>query len=258
MFHVNHPISNILDKHIELCYEDVVEYKFLTLINRETQITIHPVIVYTENELILCDTGYKNQLTQIEEELNKYDFTIKDITKIVITHHDHDHVGSLKSIRNKNENIEIISSEIESEYINGNKLPLRLLNSENIVNTLTGKERKFTLMFINYLKTIEACTVDKHVKVSEYIISGLKVISTVGHSPGHISLLLEDNKTLIAGDAIIIENNNLIKQSYDIIFDRDEYYKSIRNIIKLNPGKIICYHGGIIDNENIRLEELLK
>jgi glyoxylase-like metal-dependent hydrolase (beta-lactamase superfamily II) len=79
--------------------------------------TVHSVIVFSNKGLILCDTGYKNQLSQIEHELNQYGFSIKDITKVVITHHDHDHIGSLKSIKDKNNDVEIISSKIEAEYI---------------------------------------------------------------------------------------------------------------------------------------------
>jgi glyoxylase-like metal-dependent hydrolase (beta-lactamase superfamily II) len=70
-----------------------MEYKVLTLTTQEMQMTVHPTLVFTNKELVLCDTGNKNQLPLIEEELNKYGFTIKDITKVVITHHDHDHIG---------------------------------------------------------------------------------------------------------------------------------------------------------------------
>jgi glyoxylase-like metal-dependent hydrolase (beta-lactamase superfamily II) len=164
----------------------------------------------------------------------------------------------LKSIKDKNNAVEIISSKIEAEYINGTKQPLRLLNIEKKAKILTGKEREFAVMFSNYLKTIEKCPVDKFVENDEYIINGLKVVFTHGHSPGHISLLLEDCNILIAGDAVMIENNELVNQTDDLLFDRKEYLESIKIINKLSLDKIICYHGGIIGNEKIKLNELLK
>jgi glyoxylase-like metal-dependent hydrolase (beta-lactamase superfamily II) len=235
-----------------------MEYKVLTLTHKETKMTVHPVFIFNNTELILCDTGYRNQLSQIEEELNKYNFSIKDITKVVITHHDHDHIGSLKSIKDKNNDLKIISSEIEADYIIGTKLPLRLLQIEEKIKTLTGKEKEFSLVFLNYLKTIESCPVDKYVKNGEYIIDKLKIIFTYGHSPGHISLLLEDCNTFIAGDAVMIENNKFINQSDDLVFNRKDYLESIKIIKGLNINKIICYHGGISDIDiNNKLNEII-
>jgi glyoxylase-like metal-dependent hydrolase (beta-lactamase superfamily II) len=234
-----------------------MEYKVLALTHKETKMTVHPVIIFNNNDLILCDTGYRNQLSQIEEELNKFNFSIKDITKVIITHHDHDHIGSLKSIKDKNNALEIISSEIEADYIIGKKPPLRLLQIEEKIKTLTGKEKEFSLMFSNYLKIIENCPVDKFVKNEEYIIDNLKIIFTYGHSPGHVSLLLEDCNTLIAGDAVMSENNKFINQTNDLVFNRKDYLESIKIIKGLNINKIICYHGGIIDtNINNKLDEI--
>ena len=236
-----------------------MEYKVLSLTHKQTQMTVHPVIIFNDLELILCDTGYPNQLLQIEEELNKNNFSIKDITKIVITHHDHDHIGSLKSIKDKNNDLKIISSEIEAEYIIGAKPSLRLMQIQEKIKTLTGKEKEFGLMFSNYLKTIENYPVDKFVKNGEYITDDLKVIFTHGHSPGHISLLLENHNLLIAGDALIIENDKFINQE-ELVFDTKNFLESIKIIKEINNvDKIICYHGGVVDTDiNNKLNELIK
>ncbi|SFA75685.1 Metallo-beta-lactamase superfamily protein [Cohnella sp. OV330] len=37
------------------------------------------------------------------------------------------------------------------------------------------------------------------------VLGGVVVIHTRGHTPGHISLYLKQSKTLIAGDAFMIE-----------------------------------------------------
>ena len=73
----------------------MLNYKILTISEEiaKQEVIIHPVIFFNDSELILCDTGYPNQIDKINEELNKAGFSIMDITKIVITHHDHDHIG---------------------------------------------------------------------------------------------------------------------------------------------------------------------
>ena len=235
-----------------------MEYRVLSLIHKELQLVVNPVIFFNNSELILIDTGYKNQITQIEEELNKNNFSIMDITKIVITHHDHDHIGSLKAIKEKNNGLKILSSKIESEYISGTKLPLRLLQAEERNKTLTGKEKEFGIMFCNYLKTIENCEVDNFVDDNEKIAEDLKVIFTNGHSPGHISILLENHNVLFAGDALMTENNRFIDQSDQLVYDREKYIESIKRIKERNVNKVICYHGGIVDKDiNKRIEEIL-
>ena len=97
--------------------------------------TIHPVIFYDDSELILCDAGYPNQAGQIEAELKKYGFKPGDITKIVITHDDHDHIGSLHRKKMENQNITVISSEIEAPHIQGDKKSLRLIQAEEFNKT---------------------------------------------------------------------------------------------------------------------------
>ncbi|EIJ79963.1 metal-dependent hydrolase [Bacillus methanolicus PB1] len=51
------------------------------------------------------------------------------------------------------------------------------------------------------------------------ICGGIKVISTPGHTPGHISLYLEESKILFAGDAMVCSNGILkgpVKQTTHI------------------------------------------
>lgn len=234
-----------------------MKYKLLTINKKigEQIITIHPVIIFNEKELILCDTGYPNQMNQIDQELKKYGFSLEDISKIIITHHDHDHIGSLKEIKNKIENVEIISSQIEAPYINGQKESLRLLQAKEYNKNLKGKELEAGNQFINYLNTIQLCEIDKVVQNGEYILPDLKVISTPGHTPGHISILLENKRVLITGDALAFENDKLGIANPEFTLDLDLSKKSVQNLKKLNLNKIICYHGGLVDNG---IDDLLK
>lgn len=72
--------------------------------------TIYPVILNHEQELILIDCGYPNFLPLIEIEAEKKGISIEKLTKIVITHHDFDHMGALAEFKSKYPKIEILSS----------------------------------------------------------------------------------------------------------------------------------------------------
>ncbi len=225
--------------------------KILTLSQTIGSLNIiaHPVIVFDDSELVLCDAGYPGQVEQINSELNKNGFSVDDITKIVITHHDHDHRGSLSELRERNRNLIVISSEIEAPYIEGQKKSLRLIQAEELNKTLTGDELQFGIQFADYIKTIQDSKVDQTVKDGDYIIPGLRVISTPGHTPGHISLFCEDDHTLITGDALAAENGVLVIANPQFTLDPETSVESIRKIRDLAPQRIICYHGGIVEGD---------
>lgn len=211
-------------------------------------ICMYPCVIYDENYLILFDTGSPNQINQIEKELNKIGFSIENITHVVISHQDHDHIGSLKQLKLINQNIIVIASDIEAPYIDGTKESLRLIQAKEYNKNLKDEALVFGMNFVKYLQTIENCVVDRVVKDNDYIIPKLKVISTKGHTPGHISLFNEEDNTLISGDSIAFENDEFVIANPEFTFDLENCLKSIKKIINLNPKRVICYHGGECNN----------
>ncbi|MHB1044349.1 MAG: MBL fold metallo-hydrolase [Eubacteriales bacterium] len=59
---------------------------------------IHPALVYDKDEVILVDAGFPGQLSIIREAVEKAGFHFGKLSKIIITHHDIDHIGSLSDI----------------------------------------------------------------------------------------------------------------------------------------------------------------
>lgn len=222
-------------------------------------IKVHPVLIKEGKELILFDAGYPNQLNQIESELNRLEFSINDLTKVFISHHDHDHIGSLKSLKMKNPSIEVISSKIEKSFIDGSEKSLRLVQAEKYNQTLAEEEREVGESFVKYLETINTVNVDITVKENDYIASGIRVISTPGHTPGHLSLFLEEESVLLVGDALAYENNQLSIANPEFTLDIDECINSIRKIKKMEIKKLICYHGGLVEsNISDSLKKIVK
>ena len=62
--------------------------------------------------------------------------------------------------------------------------------------------------------------------------------------PGHISLYVKSEKTLITGDAMNIFNDELIGANPDYTFDMPVATNSIKKFSELDIENIICYHGG--------------
>ena len=85
-----------------------VEFEFNGIID-----AIYPVILRDDNEMILIDCGYPNFLTLIEESAIKNGIDLSKLTKLIITHHDFDHMGSAADFKRKYPNVKILSSRID-------------------------------------------------------------------------------------------------------------------------------------------------
>ncbi|QQO08811.1 MBL fold metallo-hydrolase [Breznakiella homolactica] len=231
----------------------MVEFKVLELKSRAGQedVTVYPVLIINGTETLLFDAGYPAQADTIESELSRRGFSISNLTGIIISHHDHDHVGSLRALKTRNPSIKIAAHKNEAPYIDGSRTSLRLIQAEEYNMTLEGSARDFGLWFAGYLKTIEPCPVDLLLDDAAGEISpGIRVIPTPGHTPGHISLWLYESGTILTGDALAFEGGRLTVPNPEFTLDMKKSLASVETIRALSPRTIVCYHGGTV-RENI-------
>jgi glyoxylase-like metal-dependent hydrolase (beta-lactamase superfamily II) len=207
---------------------------------------IYPVVLQDENEMILVDCGYANFCTLIEQAAYKKGINISKLTKVIITHHDHDHMGSLAEIKRKYPQIQIIASEKDTPYISGREKSLRLVQAERIQLTLPEEQKEAGEMFQDILKSIENVEVDVTVKDGDYFpwCGGIEIVETPGHMPGHISIYVKEYKTLITGDALALEDMKLEIAAPHFTLDMVEAKKSVLKLLGYDIQKVICYHGG--------------
>ena len=239
----------------------MLDYHILTLSFKSDGFAsiIHPILIRTSDGIILFDVGYPNQQTEIETELQRLGFSINDIYMVIISHHDHDHIGSLSALLELNPKIKVLASRDEAEFISGKVKPARLMQAEKINESLVGMDKDHGEQFVKYLKTINQCKIDRIICGGEYITDGVKVIDTFGHSPGHISLYLENEEILLAGDSLAIENDTIVIANPQYTLNMHDAVESIKIIKDLKLRQIICYHGGRFDgNIKLQLDEMLK
>lgn len=78
---------------------------------------------------------------------------------------------------------------------------------------------------------------------------GIDIVHTPGHMPGHISLYLPASKTLIAGDAVVIEQGKLNIANPQFTLDLDEAVRSVQRLLAYDIEQLICYHGGLFHGD---------
>lgn len=209
--------------------------------------TIFPVILCDEKEVILIDCGYPNFLPLIKNAAKANGINLDKLTKIIITHHDFDHMGALAEFKREYPQIEILSSIDEEKYISGKERSLRLQQAESIYDTLPEDEKENSKKFHQLLESIENTDVDVRLKDKDSFLwcGGVEIVSTPGHMPGHISIYLKDSKTLISGDALVIEDDKLSIANPKYTLDIAQAKNSIKKLLNYEIDRIICYHGGI-------------
>lgn len=213
--------------------------------------TIAPVLLQNEYDIILIDCGYPNFISHLEEAASKYDIALDSLTKLIVTHHDMDHIGSLAALKRAYPHIDIIAHELEAPYIEGKKKSLRLEQAESTLNGLPEEAKPHAEQFIRFLQSVEPVPVDRTVSNNERLpwCSGIDIVHTPGHMPGHISLYLPANKTLIAGDVVVIERGKLNIANPQFTLDMGEAVRSVQRLLDYDIDQIICYHGGLFHGD---------
>jgi glyoxylase-like metal-dependent hydrolase (beta-lactamase superfamily II) len=215
---------------------------------------MHPTLIFDEDDVILIDTGLPGQFENISEEIGKTGVSIDKITKIIITHHDLDHIGSLSSIVNRSKTkVEVLSHAGEKPYIEGAKMPIKM--TEERLNSMTEDEKNETIEKLKKLRV----KIDRTIEDGQQLpyCGGIEVVYTPGHTPGHTCLYLKKYKTLVAGDAMNVNDGVLVGPNPVFTFDMKQATESLKKLSKYDIQTVICYHGGVFkDNPNERIVEI--
>lgn len=223
---------------------DVLEIRFK---NNDAEEVIYPVVLSDDDETILIDCGYPHFLPLIKEAFERKKLDMNQLTKVIITHHDFDHIGSLAQLKREYPHVKILASVHEVKYITGEEKSLRLQQAEAIYHKLPKEERGQAKLFHSMLESIESASVDIELRDRDCFpwCGGIEVIETPGHMPGHISIYMKDLKTLISGDALVVEGGSIGIANPQYILDMNQAKNSIKKLLNYNMDAIICYHGGI-------------
>lgn len=209
---------------------------------------IHPVVIHDGKEAVLVDCGYPQSFPALEYALRGVNLSLCVISKLVITHHDHDHIGALAEIEEKYPHVEIFCSDVQLPYVTGKKKSLRVRQAEEelLDQSMPDDERNKIAEIREYLLTIRAAKHAGALRCGETRpwCGGMEVVDTRGHMPGHISLYVQKMKTLIVGDALVVEDGKLRCGMPEAMLNLTDALTSIENLLAYDIEKIICYHGG--------------
>ncbi|MHB8157865.1 MAG: MBL fold metallo-hydrolase [Desulfocucumaceae bacterium] len=224
---------------------------------------IYPSLIWDNHTVILVDAGYPGQLPQIRVAIEKAGVSFAKLDKVIVTHHDLDHTGSLSSIlKDLPQKVEVLAHEEEKPYIQAERRPTKMTQVEDRLKSMPDGQGREMKVFYEYLRdNYENLRAPVHRTLADGedlpYCGGITVIYTPGHTPGHICLYHKQSKTLIAGDALLLEGGLLVPSQQFTNLDTGSAIRSLKKLTRYDIEKVICYHGGLYeDHTSQRIAEL--
>lgn len=190
---------------------------------------INVLLLEDEDGWTLVDTGVGSSVGRIKDALATLGSGPEDLKRIFITHQHDDHIGGLKGILEWSPEAEVSATEHEAEVISG--------------------QRGFDLQSNPLLRRLASSAKPPGVPVGKVVgegdfVSGFRVISTPGHTLGHVSLLRDEDGLLFTADAFGCLPRELrvgVRKAF--CTDPAEAKRSAEKLLQENFSTAILAHG---------------
>ena len=195
----------------------------------------------------LVDACIPGKLETIERALSEAGVRLADVGRVILTHHDLDHIGSLADVVAAS-HAQVLAHEAEVPYIDGRRPPQKSRTPEQMKAMLAQMPPEMQRMLTTPVKPVEVDTA-LHDGDRLDLGGGVLVVATPGHTVGHASLYLERSRTIIAGDALTAADGRLAGPSVQATADMVTARASVVRLAELEVRAIVCYHGGLVTDD---------
>ena len=208
-----------------------MEVKMLEI--RSERGTTRPVLILDEACQILVDTSIPLQADAVLSAVRAAGGDPAKLSKVLLTHQDLDHMGSLKEIMARCPGIEVLCHEAEAPYIRGDIPPIKL--------QALPEDHELRLAYARRVVPVARMLKDGD-RLDD--CGGILAIHTPGHTPGHLCFYVEEARTLIAGDALNMQDGALTGPNPVYTQDMALACRSLSKLLNLDIERVLSFHGG--------------
>ena len=185
-----------------------------------------------EDGLTLIDAGMPKEQQLVFDLLDQIGRDPSQIVRILITHADIDHVGSLAAIQLAT-GAQVYASEKTARYLQAGKSPKHLPRLLQVFSNAFIKYQPFSEDVIETFSDGDKLPV----------LGGLEALATPGHTDDHFSFFSSSTGVLFAGDAIDTRNGRLNRTRNWLTADEEKANQSAIKLVELAPAIFACGHG---------------
>lgn len=227
------------------------------------EISVHPILIMGAGRLTLIDVGPVGAERPIRAYVENLGYRMRDIERIIVTHHHADHTGGLAQVASQTDAI-VAAHAAEVPFLERRvAAPARPLTPEGV--RALGIDIDDTHYALD--REWEAGYSPVAVKVTEELqggdtlplLGGLQVLHDPGHSPGHIALWSPEQGILFASDLFTCTGNEIQIPLPIFTQDAGQAVESLRGILETCAFETaIPYHGlPLMENAADRLRRAI-
>lgn len=177
-------------------------------------------LLIDNTQVVVVDSGVEGSETDIEEALTDLGMGWYAVEHVIFTHNHPDHIGSARAL------LEATEAEVHA----GEGDHVSIVGPRPVSPVSDGQD-----------------------------IFGLRIITTPGHTPGHISVLDPVGGVLVAGDALVGRGDGGGVAGPDAAYTQDmaTAEESVRKLAGYNFDTVLFGHGEPVEQDAARLVEEL-
>jgi glyoxylase-like metal-dependent hydrolase (beta-lactamase superfamily II) len=195
-------------------------------------------LIVEDEGLTLIDAGLPGSARKILGFISSLGLNPQHLKRILITHSDWDHVGSLQPLQ-KASGARIFASKMEAEALAQGR------SSRSIaLPASTPFLRRLKRFFFRAPRIrVDEILADGQVLP---ILGGLQVIDTAGHCPGHISFFAASKGLLFCGDSMVTEDDRILGSRPVFTWDAAMAHAAVKKQAALGARILCSGHGPVI------------
>jgi glyoxylase-like metal-dependent hydrolase (beta-lactamase superfamily II) len=199
----------------------------------------NPYLLIDPDGLTLIDAGLPGSHKKILRYMAGLGYSPKDLKRILITHSDFDHVGGLAALK-KATGARVYASPVEAQAMAEGRASRPVKPRRLMLKIL------FALM-AGFFKPARI-QADELLSDGQILplLGGLRVVETLGHTPGHISLFAPSLGILFCGDSIVSGDDGLHGSSGANNWDQAKSDESVRKQAALGARILCSGHGPVV------------
>lgn len=194
-----------------------------------------------EGDLTLVDAGTPRDAAAIRAAIDETGHDVAALDRILVTHFDIDHVGSLASL----------GTDVPV-YIGAADAPLLTGECAPPLSEMKGVLHRVVRRFVRAPGRVETVADGDRV-------GGFEVFETPGHTPGHVAYVNEAVSAAFVGDLAVERGGRLHASPWYLSYDTDDVRESIHDLADRAPAvEALCPGHGTpyLRDGSVRLAEL--